>query len=408
MCPTSGCVTGSVCSTFVSPQGEQADVCVPAGETCSGPRLDAGTHTSAPDAGAHHPGSPDAGDMCGALAGPSVPSSCRSCTVGTGDCQVNGCYGGWYCNTDNDKCQPPPSTCTPLPDAGIRQAPDAAPAQHADAGTVVTGGGGVTSSGGSVAALHFAVVGDTRPAVQDDNKGYPTAVITQIYQDLESLSPRPAFAVTTGDYNFASTSSSNAATQIGYYMGARAKFSNPVFYTMGNHECSGYTASNCASTTTKNFSAFKSQMLGSIGQTKPYYSIPINAADGSWTAKLVFVAANAWDTTQSTWLDGELARSTTYTFIFRHEPSAATTAPGTSPSDKIIAKYPYTLLIVGHTHTYQKDSTREVTIGLGGAPATGGYNFGYLLVDQQANGDIKVTEHDYDTGATNATFTVTP
>ena len=40
---------------------------------------------------------------------------------------------------------------------------------------------------------------------------------------------------------------------------------------------------------------------------------------GSWTAKLVFIAANAWDGTQQFWLDNVLGEPTTYTFCVRHE-----------------------------------------------------------------------------------------
>ena len=66
-------------------------------------------------------------------------------------------------------------------------------------------------------------------------------------------------------------------------------------------------------------------MLAPIGQTaNPYYSINVNAADNSWTAKFVITAANAWDTAQQTWLQSTLAQKTTYTFIVRHEPSDAT------------------------------------------------------------------------------------
>ena len=100
---------------------------------------------------------------------------------------------------------------------------------------------------------------------------------------------------------------------------------------MGNHECTGYTDSNCGSGNsdgvTNNYTAFLSQMLGPIGQTSPYYAINVNATDGSWTAKFVFIAANAWDSTQSSWLTTTMAKTTTYTFVIRHEAAEANTAP---------------------------------------------------------------------------------
>jgi hypothetical protein len=249
--------------------------------------------------------------------------------------------------------------------------------------------------------------------MENDTTGYPTSVITQIYDDLENLATRPEFAVSTGDYNFSSTTGTTAGKQIGLYVTARNHFNNPVFFAMGNHECTGGTASNCGQGNTNgitaNYTAFLTQMLATINQTKPYYAIDLNSTDGSWTAKLVFIAANAWDSTQSSWLDTELAKPTTYTFIVRHEPSEANTAPGVTPSDAIIQKHPYTLLIVGHTHTYYHSSgSRQVTMGLGGAPVTSSYNFGYLLVSQNSDGSIAVSEHDTVTGKQNATFTVTP
>src|SRR5256886_12056542 len=49
---------------------------------------------------------PDAGmemmtGLCGALA---PPTTAASCVCGQGmTCAVNGCYGGWYCNTKTEK-----------------------------------------------------------------------------------------------------------------------------------------------------------------------------------------------------------------------------------------------------------------------------------------------------------------
>ncbi len=69
-----------------------------------------------------------------------------------------------------------------------------------------------------------------------------------------------------------------------------------------------------------------------------------------------------------------MAQKTTYTFVVRHEPpDASPAAPGQSPSETIISGYPYTLEIVGHSHTYGHYKTpypREVIIGNGGAPLT--------------------------------------
>jgi hypothetical protein len=39
----------------------------------------------------------------------------------------------------------------------------------------------------------------------DDTAGYPTAIIQQIWSEVEAENPKPSFAVTTGDYMFAAT-----------------------------------------------------------------------------------------------------------------------------------------------------------------------------------------------------------
>jgi hypothetical protein len=270
-------------------------------------------------------------------------------------------------------------------------------------------------------------VGDTRPPTEDDTAGYPTAIITQIWKDVEAASPRPAFALTTGDYQFASPSHTpgTQATQIGYYMSARAAFSNVMFPTMGNHECDGATADNCyacgsACTNvggtcvgtvceTPNYMAFASNMLAPIGQSLPYYTINVNGTGNAWTAKFVFIACNAWSATQATWLGSALATPTTYTFVVRHEGTDATTAPclATAPTaDTIISQYPYTLLIAGHTHTFAYyASEKQLIVGNGGAPLAGSVDYGYVIARQQGS-SIVFTEYDYATNAVNQTFTV--
>lgn len=260
------------------------------------------------------------------------------------------------------------------------------------------GSGSVGPTGGTVSSLLFAVVGDTRPPNVDDTSGYPTAIATKIFQDIESMSPKPAFGVSTGDYMYAQPGNGQAAPQVNMYVTARANFTNIMFPAMGNHECTGYTTSNCGSGNsdgvTENYTTFLSQMLQPLGQTNPYYSININSTSGAWTAKFVFIAANAWDSTQQSWLQTTLAQQTTYTFIMRHESASANTAPGVTPSEQIMAQYPYTLAIVGHTHTYEKSGAKEVIFGNGGAPISGG-SYGFGLVTQRSDGTIQVDDYDY-------------
>ncbi len=249
-------------------------------------------------------------------------------------------------------------------------------------------------------AFRFAIVGDTRPANEDDTVHYPTTVITQIWTDIEQFSPHPDFAVSTGDYIFANPAGKEVAPQLDRYMYARGTFTNIVYPALGNHECTGATASNCGLGTaygvTSNFAGFMSRMLEPIGVTQPYYTIHFAANDGSWTMKLVFVAANAWNPEQAAWLTTAMAEPTTYTFVIRHEDAQADTAPGVIPSEAIINAQPFTLKIVGHTHTYaHRPAQHEVVCGNGGAPLSSASNYGYAIVERLDDGTIQFTEYDY-------------
>ena len=256
--------------------------------------------------------------------------------------------------------------------------------------------------------FRFAIVGDTRPANEDDVAGYPTAVITKIWDDVQATSPAVDFAISTGDYQFSNPFAHGTALTVGkqfdLYLAARAHFTRRVYAALGNHECTGATASNCgpghADGVTPNYAQFMTRMVNPQGFTLPYFVVPFQAANASWTAKIVVVAANAWDTAQATWLDATLAMPTTYTFVVRHEDKSATTALGVTPSETIIAKHPFTLKIVGHTHTYRHYGTEhEVICGNGGAPLTSGANYGYAILERLATGDLQFTELDYTTNA---------
>jgi hypothetical protein len=291
-------------------------------------------------------------------------------------------------------------------------------------------GEGIGPHGGTLDTLTFAVVGDSRPPNIDDVAGYPTAVVTKIWQDVEAATPRPAFGISTGDYMFANpaTMPGTQAAQLQAYKTAQSVFTNLVFPTMGNQECDGNTGDNCdtcgnACTTiggacvagtcqTPNFATFLSVLLAPVAETLPYYVVNIDGPASAWSAKFVFVACNAWNATQATWLGTELAVATTYTFVVRHEGTVATTAPclsgtGSMNADTIMAGYPYTLLIAGHTHTYAYyASEKQVVVGNGGAPLTGSIDYGYVIARQQGNGSIVFTEYDYSTNAVQSSFTV--
>ena len=311
-------------------------------------------------------------------------------------------------------CLPAAGACGPSGETiegDARKGKDAG-APKPDGGTPVDAGPPVTgtigANGGTLSRLRFAVVGDTRPPAIDDTKGYPSAIASKIFTDLADASPAIPFGVSTGDYQFSTPTGTQASTQLDLYIAARSAYSGVMFPTMGNHECTGATTSNCGSGTadglTNNYTEFLQKLLTPLAKTTPNYSINVSASDASWTAKLVFIAGNAWTSTAATWLEGVLAQPTTYTFIVRHEPAAATTAPGVKPSEALMKKYPYTLAIVGHTHTYKKSGPKEIIVGNGGAPLTTGNGYGYGLLNQRNDGTIRVDMVDYQSGATDPSF----
>ena len=273
--------------------------------------------------------------------------------------------------------------------------------------------GQVGPDGGTLSRVLFAVVGDTRPATVDDTSGYPADVVTSVFGGINALAARPPMVVSTGDYVFASASStaanSQASPQFDIYMQARARFAGAFFPAMGNHECTGATSSNCgagaANGEPANYAAFVAKMLAPIHETLPYYAIDVGANDGTWSVKFVFVAANAWSSAQDAWFESVMARPTTYTFVVRHEPATANTAPGVAPSQAIMERHPYTLAIVGHSHTYRHDAVnpREVVLGNGGAPLSS-KDYGFGVFSQRADGAIAVDMLDWQTGRADAAF----
>ncbi len=268
------------------------------------------------------------------------------------------------------------------------------------AGDMGNGGG---TGGGTDGLLKFAVFGDCRPPNPDDTAGYPSAIISGVFKLAQSKGAQ--FAVGTGDYMFASTASSVTA-QVALFDQAKADYTaGPVYLAMGNHECTGATDSNCPNLTeTPNVQAFMKMVPA--GVTKPYYRIDVDTPLGK--AKLIFIAANAWDTTQQQWLAVQLADATTYTFVVRHESTTATGVPtGVTASESIVGQHPYTVELLGHTHEYRHVDTQHVISGNAGAPLSSG-NYGLLMVEQQSNGNITVSEIDEATGNATDTWTVSP
>jgi hypothetical protein len=272
---------------------------------------------------------------------------------------------------------------------------------------------GAGPGGGLLPELSFAVVGDSRPANLDDTASYPTAIVQQIFTAVEAEMPHPEFVATTGDYMFASDNTGMVDAQLDLYLGARAAYSGIAYPAMGNHECTSLTQSNCGPGSSDGFPAnytqFVSRMVMPLGEAKPYYVERFAAMDGSWSAKLVFIAANAWTDAQARWLDLVLGEPTTYTFAVRHEPHYADSAPGVDPSTTILAAHPLTMLITGHVHSYAHiPASREIIVGNGGAPLSSGTDYGYVVIDRQPGGSLQVTSYTYSTHAIVEQFMVTP
>ena len=265
-----------------------------------------------------------------------------------------------------------------------------------------SGPGSVTPSGGQVDRLSFGVFGDVRPGSPNADEGYPTTTIGSIMAGIASHGAQ--FVVGTGDYMFSNTADS-VKNQLDLLVQAETRFPGPVFHSLGNHECDGFTATNCISLTqTPNISAFMQRLVPFA--TQPYYSLTVSTSMGS--AKLVFIAANFWNADQAAWLEGVLSVPTTYTFVVRHEPSDTPQTPGVVPSDAIMASHPVTLKLYGHAHEYRRVAINAVISGNGGAPMRTAGNFGYLIVRQLASGNIAVTEFAQGSDMPLDTWTLNP
>lgn len=296
--------------------------------------------------------------------------------------------------------------------AGCRAASPAAEPADAWVALDAPAAPGAGKGGGLLDELRFAIVGDTRPANLDDTAHYPTEIVRTIFTAVEAEDPHPPFIVTTGDYMFASTTTHEQTPQLDLYLSARAAYRGIVYPALGNHECDGYTKSNCGpggiNGQPANYTTYLQRMVEPIGEHRPYFIERFAATDGSWTAKFVFIAANAWSSDQAAWLEQVLSEPTTYTFAVRHEPHYSDTAPGVTPSAAILARHPMTLLIVGHTHSYQHiPGYRELIVGNGGAPLTSATNYGYVIVARGADGVLGVTAYDYASRATMDQFAIT-
>ena len=256
----------------------------------------------------------------------------------------------------------------------------------------------------SAGTFRFAAFGDVRPSSPNDTANYPQAIVTGLFQQIAAQSPQ--FVVGTGDYMFASTyNTTGVDAQVGMLVAAEQAFTGPIYHALGNHDCTGATASNCPNgNETPNVRAFMAKLVPA-GTTTPYYRVDVDTGMG--TAKVVVIAANAWSDAQATWLETQLADPTAYTFVVRHEDASVTETAGAGASELIVQRHPLTLELLGHWHRYEKLDARHVVSGNGGAPLSFGH-YGFVLVDLLTNGNLSVSEIDQATGAVGDTFTICP
>ena len=429
------------------------------------------TSTSSGNSGSS--GSSGTSGASGSSGSSTCVQSSQSSTKGAGgggvSCGSSYCYGGWWCDENAKKCSSSqPSDCTTTTSSssgssGSSGATGSSSSSGASGSTTSSSSGssgssGTTSggtpgsigpSGGSIPSLLFAVVGDTRPGMSGDATAcqYPQQIINGLYQQIEAQSPHPFFTITTGDYMCCGSGCSGSdsgcssgqqlscAQQAGIYTSAAQQFKGQVFSVLGNHECATSTSSNCGPSgqSTENYTAFLTNILGTFGITpsvyptlansEAYYRIDIKSSDATnpWTAKFLMLAANAWDSAQSSWLTAQLATQTTYTFVVRHEPTSTTNCgSGCSDSNSIVqsafGQGQVTMMLVGHSHIYRQDSISggygsgsgggvELVIGNGGAPLSSG-NFGYEICQQVTGGNITCTQYEYQSNAVVGTVTV--
>ena len=230
--------------------------------------------------------------------------------------------------------------------------------------------------GGTVDLLRFAVFGDVRPHNMDQDADYPAKVVQQIFTRVAAR--KPQFVLGVGDWMFASNYT-HAKAQLTALLAAEKPYAHQVFHAMGNHECNGWTSSNCPrGDETGQVRAYFEELLPYT--KKAYFSFTIKTRLGD--TKVVVTAPNAWDPAQQSWLQQVMQQKTRYTIVVRHEPSSDTRAPGVKPSDAIFKSYPVTLYLFGHYHEYRHLSANQVISGNGGAPLASGSHFGYLWVEQ--------------------------
>jgi hypothetical protein len=99
-CPQSTeCDNDDACQVSTTVSGEKVAACIPKTNACALAAPPPPTADGAPL------------ERCGEIFGPTLSAACHSCEKTSPSCQKNGCYGGWWCNTDTRRCQRPPASC---------------------------------------------------------------------------------------------------------------------------------------------------------------------------------------------------------------------------------------------------------------------------------------------------------
>jgi len=360
--------------------------------------------------------------FCGRPCGGGCPSgySCQP-VQGTGGQVVESCF------PDSESCVlamlPAGSDLSGYspPDlASSAQAPDLAGVGKRDMATLPCTpptGGTVTTSGGTVDRLYFGYTGDTRP--QSSSSSYPSSlqnVIDGIYTAMKANGVQ--FAMDGGDHMEAS-STSDATGNMNSYAKAAALLGKPVFMTMGNHECAnsynmGVSCGSAgAATSDTKMKAYMPALQTISGQSSPYYRFDINTQAGR--ATFLVVADDAWNDTQQTWLENQLAdadANSKYTFVSKHHPDGNMDQTYFQTIYNLVKSHRYTLFLTGHSHEYkhQYNDRRAVVMGLGGAPFDNPNQmwYGYLTVMQCPDDSVTVTVYDTTSGMVFDTFNVPP
>jgi hypothetical protein len=271
-----------------------------------------------------------------------------------------------------------------------------------------TSGGHIdpNGGGGTVSLLSFAAFGDVRPPLPDDDLQYPTTIVTGIFQGIAGLQPQ--LAIGTGDYMFVEFLASSASAQIAKLKSAESALSAPIFHALGNHECNSFSDVNCPNLNESvNITTFLAQLVPFT--PTPWYSFIVHTALGD--AKFVFIAANAWNDAQASWLTQELKTPTRYTFVVRHQPTpdggSPSSAEGIMGSNQILTGYSVTLFLYGHVHEYNHLTANAVITGNAGAPLDAG-SYGWLRVQQRSDGNVVVNAYELSTGMVIDSWDVTP